>query len=374
MDLIKFPVSKGMHIELQDAELVQNWATATWAERYFESGEFTLTADTSSGLEDQLPLKTIISHTGTNETMIVEDIQITTSVDESDKITVTGRSFETFLENRIVGSNRDWNNPVYPLQDVVIPLDRACFQAAELINIHIRSGYSLFDNTNGINNIAATIIGGLATESRSGLEKERVIKRGDVYKELIDILRENNLGIRSTRNSQTDTLYLEIHRGLDLSRSVSFSDDFGEIESADYLKTTRAQKNAVLVSGKFVEVAGYDNAHQGYDRRWMFVDASDVDGQLSESPTGPELTRIRQVMGARGQQALARQNFVSIMNPKLAKGKSRYKYREDYNVGDIVSVNGKYNSSTRMRVTEFVEVSDETGESSYPTLTDLQEN
>jgi len=48
MDLIKFPMSKGMHIELQDAELVQNWATATWAERYFESGEFTLTADTSS--------------------------------------------------------------------------------------------------------------------------------------------------------------------------------------------------------------------------------------------------------------------------------------------------------------------------------------
>ena len=47
----------------------------------------------------------------------------------------------------------------------------------------------------------------------------------------------------------------------------------------------------------------------------------------------------------------------------------RYKYKEHYNIGDIVWVSGDYDATTIMRVTEHAQVLDENGESSIPTLT-----
>jgi hypothetical protein len=47
---------------------------------------------------------------------------------------------------------------------------------------------------------------------------------------------------------------------------------------------------------------------------------------------------------------------------------SRYAYRKDYIVGDIVYVVGNYGVSQKMRVIENVEVQDATGSFSYPTL------
>jgi hypothetical protein len=62
---------------------------------------------------------------------------------------------------------------------------------------------------------------------------------------------------------------------------------------------------------------------------------------------------------------------VAISNVKIAPNSQNYNYRTDYNVGDIVGVDGEYNTSTTMRVIEYVEIEDENGESGYPTLSEL---
>lgn len=382
MDLIRFPPSSGTNLVLSNAKLVEGWDSLTWIERYRDSGEFTIKADASSHIRDDLPVGALISHLNTPELMIVENHEIQSEEDDVDKVTITGRSFEVFLEQRIVGCNRNWAAPVYPMPDFILTADKTWVQAERFINQHIFAGYDSWDLSNGITNVMAYMKDSLRHANPSGFVEDRSIPRGEVYKQLIDILAIDSLGIKSSRpcslsvladpetGSCPEILALEIHIGTNKTDKISFSHEFGDIESGNYLQTSKSDKNAALVVGKFVEVPVYEELIVGFDRRWMVVDGSDIDGQFSEAPTGGDLLNVRKLMTSRGKQALTKQNPIEIVNPKIIKTSNHYKYREDYNVGDLVSVNGEYNSNSIQRVIEFVEIEDDEGEVGYPTFSE----
>src|SRR5690606_26414123 len=123
--------------------------------------------------------------------------------------------------------------------------------------------------------------------------------------------------------------------------------------------------NVALVQGRFVEEIVYTGATH-YDRRVMLVDASDIDGNLSATPTGTTLTNIRAKMYIRGEEALANQNEINIASTDVAKV-TQYEYRKDYDIGDIISIDGNYGEIEKRRVVEYVEIEDENGESGHPT-------
>lgn len=162
-----------------------------------------------------------------------------------------------------------------------------------------------------------------------------------------------------------------VHRGLDRAKDVSFSYSAGDIKSAEYLWSIKKHKTSALVSGKWVEVMIH-GPEVGYNRRTMFVDASDLDEAYSVAPTGTAWTLIANAMEVRGRQALSAQRMVSMSSVQINPDSSRNKYRKDYNVGDLVSVYGNYNASSVMRVTEHVEIEDERGNVSYPTLSAVE--
>jgi hypothetical protein len=72
-------------------------------------------------------------------------------------------------------------------------------------------------------------------------------------------------------------------------------------------------------------------------------------------------------MHTRGRQALAKQNRVTISRADISK-LTNYQYRRDFNVGDLVSLDGNFGQIATMRVVEYVEIEDENGESGHPTL------
>jgi len=73
-------------------------------------------------------------------------------------------------------------------------------------------------------------------------------------------------------------------------------------------------------------------------------------------------------MNALGQRFIASYNSVQMASIEIAANIDRYIYRKDFNVGDIVSVKGEYEASRLMRISEYVEIMDETGNINYPTL------
>jgi hypothetical protein len=366
MNLFKFLPVTGSEISLESGELINGWKSLTWTERYRDACEFTLVADLDSGLNTKLPIGAIISHTDSKEVMIVESHEIVKDTNANSEITITGRSFETFLENRIVGSNQDWPTPSGAPVDYVLASNYSAIQAKALIDAHILTSALPLNLKDALSSVSVvnSVTGTYDTEQRD-------MKRADLYSSLIEVLSFDNLGIRNIRpTASNSSLIMEIHKGLNKTASVAFSYSDGDIESANYLWSVKALKNCALVSGKWHEVF-VDSALEGYQRRVMHVDASYLDDKLAEAPIDAELTSLAAKLTTQGRQALARQNAVAISNVKIAPNSQNYNYRTDYNVGDIVGVDGEYNTSTTMRVIEYVEIEDENGESGYPTLSEL---
>lgn len=373
MELFKFVNT--IPTNLVNAEYISGYNSAMWVERYREPGEFELIAPLSSGLKEFLPLGTIISHIDTLEAAIVETHHIKENVNSDPIITISGRTFDSFLENRIVGTNQAWGDAAVPFTEYSLSAANTWNQAVTLINQHILSTLLIDDNESLNDNIlAATVTPG------TGVSETRIIKRGSVHARLMELLAVDNLGIRFIRRNPFGVFgddvksYFLIHHGNDKRDTVNFSWTDGELKGAEYLWSLKKSKNIALVQGRYVEEIVYSSANH-YDRRIMFVDANDIDGYMTTVPTistTPTIGQIRAKMYIRGQEALANQNEVNIASTDISDV-SQYQYRKDYDIGDIVSVDGNYGGQEQRRVIEYVEIEDEHGESGHPTLAVLNE-
>ena len=351
---------------LTDGEAINGQTSTMWVERYQDPGEFKIEAPLSSGLRSFLPLGAVISHVDTLDAMIVEDHQIADTVDSDPTIFITGRSFESFLDHRMVGANQDWLTHEGLTLEYEMAEDETAGQAVTLINDHIKTGV-VINPDDELENVVA-----VSDVSRPLTSEPRSLKKGSVLERLIEILAIDDLGIRTVRRNSfgvsgfSTTTALIVVQGLDLSNQIVFSWNAGDIDSAEYLWSDKKSKNAALVVGRYCEVAVL-HSQIGFARRWMYVDASDLDSHLPEAPVDPALATILNKMRIRGRQTLRRQNEINITSTDISSN-TQYRYRKDYNVGDIVSVEGNYGVIEPRRVTEYVEIEDENGASGHPTL------
>jgi Siphovirus ReqiPepy6 Gp37-like protein len=369
VDFFKF--TDPVKTNLVSGEGFSGYTSAMWVERYSKHGEFQFVAPLSSGLMDILPKGTLVSHLDTLDVGIVQDHHVREEGDLDPILTITGPMLTGVLDHRVVGANEAYvssgENPV-PYVEYTIAAAPSHQQAVTLINTHIVPSLTDDDNDALDDNIhAMTVI------SSGGTSAARTIKRGLVSSRLFELLAVDDLGVRTVRRNPFGGLgnntrtYFVIHKGVDRSDQVSFSWHSGELERAEYLWSIRGFKNTALVQGRYVEVLVYSGSETGIDRRVMLVDASDIDGNFTSPPAGGTLTSVRAKMAVRGQEALAAQKELSIASTDISR-LTQYRYRKDYDIGDIVSVEGNYGAIEKRRVVEFVEIEDETGESGHPTL------
>ena len=367
MDIFKY-LNPTDDMKMEQGQIINNLSSKTWIERYAEAGEFTLIANVESNIRSVLPIGTFISHVNSTEIMIVEDHQISEERGSPADIVVTGRGLETIFSQRVVGSNKSFPTST-GVTDYVIPSNEFWDQAVYLLNHHLYPVY-LTDDNDAIPylEIMTTVPAGATAAARS-------VKHGDLYSKLQEILADGSLGIQIIRpgsfsiSADPDNVCVVIHKGVDRRNQVAFSHATGEIERADYLWTKRKLKNAALIQGRWVEtrVVGTET---GKDRRWMIVDASDIDQALTEAPSGGTLTSIVSKMQQRGSAALRAQKDIALTKAEVSKQSLKARYREDYYLGDLISVEGNYNEDSVRRVTEYVEIEDKTGRVAYPTLSE----
>lgn len=373
MDIVRF-TNPTHPLKMEQGQVINGLKSKMWIERYVEAGEFKFTAAADSGMREKLPIGSFITHIDTGEIMIVENHEVTDQKDKDSDIIVSGRGFETIFEGRMVGSNKAFPTSTGS-QDFVLTSDFIVDQIIYLIEHHILASELVDDNDQLLYiDIVSSLMG-----IPEGVD--RSIKRQDLYSALLELLKSEGLGIKVSRMYHwpsfayppypaDGTTALEIHKGIDRSQQVIFSQDTGEIESAEYLWSSRKRKNACLITGRWVEtrVVGVET---GPDRRWMTIDASDIDNHFEAAPGGVDLDNVVAAMQLRGRQALGALNDIALTKVEMAKESTRAIYRQDFNVGDIVTILGAYNEATTMRISEYVEIEDETGFSRYPTLTEV---
>lgn len=369
MELFKYITAPGVQPTiLTEGRMINGATSVMWTERYRDPGEFQIVAPLSSGLREFLPLGTIISHVDTMEIMIVENHEITEEAAADPTLTITGRSFETYLDNRIVGMNQVRTSST--LQEYVLVPNYIWEQAIVLINAH---GISAPQANDIIDNIWAS--SGMPVGS-TGVYESRSIKRVGVHTALLELLAIEDLGVKTIRRNtfgvgvpthSANYTFILIHKGTDRSSSVIFSWKSGDLEQADYLWSDKRDKNSAVVVGRYVNVAVDTVGVDKFARRSMVVDGSDIDGVYNAPPTGQALTDVITAMQVRGRAAIANQNLVTITRADLAQV-SKYQYRKDFEVGDFITVDANFGQIAKMRIIEYVEIMDENGETGHPTL------
>jgi hypothetical protein len=191
MELFKFNYTTDPTV-LERGEAINRYKSIMWVERYRDPGEFEITAQLSSGLGGILKIGSLISHADTLEVMIVENHEIEESEKEDPRINITGRTFETYLENRVVGTNQARTSNT--LVEYSLAADYTWAQAVKLINDHIV-------NTQTPNDALVNIMAQTTITGTDGTNELRVISRGDLHKALMELLAVDDLGIKNIRRN-----------------------------------------------------------------------------------------------------------------------------------------------------------------------------
>jgi hypothetical protein len=362
MEVFKF-ISSGEPTILTEGRMIQKVKSIMWTERYRDSGEFEIVGQLSSGLREFLPIGTLLSHADTLEVMFVDNHEIDEDENEDPIIKITGRSLEAYLENRIVGTNLIRGSSL--IREYSLAATYTWNQIVTLINDHINNATYVDDHLENI--VATSIVTG------TGVSEIRVIKPDDLYKTVSNLLDIDDLGIKIIRRntfnapngSATQTIFC-IHKGTDRSNNVIFSWKARDVDKIEYLWSDKKLKTSAMIIGRYVNTF-VDTGGTKYNRKTMIVNADDIDGALTAPPAGAALTDVVNKMKVRGSQALSSQNRITITRADISNI-SKYQYRVDFNVGDLVTLDGNFGQIAIMRVVEYVEIQDENGETGHPTF------
>lgn len=383
MDIIAFPynyITPTFHY----AEVVNGWDSVEWVERYREPGSFVITARLDSGLRSVLYPGRYISHVDTDEVMVVENVEINQNENEHPIITISGRSALVIMEKRIMGSWKLLSTPQNPPTVTVTQIDpwpdvyyfgMRAFQAAwNLMNETF--GTQAYDYGERVPSFRPSYQDG--TWSFAHLPVLEIIKSNEqtVWGNLSKFLAMENFGVRTRRNRFRDypyySLNFEVFPGWDKTKEVSFTQANGDLSSAKYLVTNKNMHDTFFVKTSAVNYVRR-GIGQGLTRRVYFIDGSDIDADYVDDygtinyPTSTVNfaceSRIQQEM-----QQMQMQDPQEIQELEIDRTKSRYRYRVDYDIGDIVTVATGFDDPAPKRVVSHVEIQDDTGEFSYPTF------
>lgn len=375
-------------------KLIENYTSLIWTERYMTAGEFELRTPRIAETMELLPEGQFVSLRDSLEVMMVETHVIDVDEDGNHVLTVSGRTFETFLENRVMlGFLRDpW--------DTLQPYSSAGVSCLVSWNGLVNATGHEPTRTGQLKNTHDAIPGIVVTDSTTHAETPKIwtLEVGQVYEKLLGFLELGDLGIRMIRpTNQTanvvtfnvstteargtiqetvtnniQQLRLDIYKGLDRTRNngvrepVLFHYNSGHVETPQYLFSIKGTKNMVRVITSFRWLNVYANGTEppdpvptGMNLRVLHMDGGEPGDEGQEFL--PLAIQKAQLELKKFNRSVIFDGAISLLSP--------YKYNEQYRLGDIVTLAAEYGFEASMLVAEYVRTEDETGDRGYPTLT-----
>ena len=230
------------------------------------------------------------------------------------------------------------------------------------------------------------------------------------YKNLGQVIREHcqTYGWGYHVRYNNGALYFGFDKGTDRSSTIIFSHDLDNLNSTQQIIDDTHMGNVALVAGegegsdRIKDVVGSGSSVNRYE---IYVDARDISQKITYEeltdlyPTGtieqhgskyyyvtiPDNVEVAEVpsaspsasdtvildatiyedyLQAKGTEALAEYGEKSTLEGSISP-KSQFKYKTDFFLGDIVTIDNGY-SSTTARIVEIVEVFDDNGYSLEP--------
>lgn len=283
--------------------------------------------------------------------MIIKNLQLITDVEKGDFYCVTGRELKFMLHQRIV-----WGQ-------TILSNDTAEYGLRQLI---AQNAVSPVEPTRTIPNMQFGDVKGY-TETI-----DLQISNKPLDEAITEICKTYNYGwdIYITDNKYT----VDIYKGLDRSYNqterpyVVFSDDFDNLYDTEYLYESEEYYNMTLVGGEgegLDRIYAYvNNDISGLDRYETFTDARDISQNLS-SDTPISYEDYLLLLEERGREDLAGKVVSEGFSGEILSDVA-FRYGEDFNLGDVVTVINKYGIEKNVRVLSAIESEDESGTKLLP--------
>jgi hypothetical protein len=376
--------------------LVEGYNSMIWTERYLDNGEFEMKTPNVASTMILIPEGTPISLRDSKEVMFVETHSIGVDSDGGRELTVAGRTFETFLENRAQIAtvyNTSW-------------LATKQYKTSEMVSL---LAWTHLVNTNGqdvtrpgtVSSTLSAVPGVVITDSSTLVDvaKDWWLETGQIYPTFRDFLGLGGLGVRNIRPSGVtgnvmtfDTtvapargtvlkvstpniqlLSVDIYNGVDRRRTqaivepVIFHYDSGHIDSPKYVFSSKDLKTMATITssvgnqdvwlGTGITPPAINPG--GLGRRVLYIDGGSAGGQ-TYSVFLSSLVQNAQIELMKNIRQVLFDGAISPISP--------YKYGTHYSLGDKVTLLAEYGIEQQMLVSEYVRTEDQAGDRGYPTL------
>ena len=351
--------------------VVEGYKSFIWTERWSEVGDFQAVfpySDAVRAFWDPIANPNqLIGCDRSYRLMIVETVLDAYDQNTNERLlTVSGQSIEMQMDNM-----KSWSilaggfatTPNWTIIDTPENVVYYLFNQANYNTIH-SSGYAFLSAEGD------TLIGH-GTIPFDTTTLEAILSPKSLYGHIKPICDKYNMGFRVVKDPNNPVLYFEVYTGDDRTTAqttfpaVVFSENLDNLSGMTQLTSTANLKTEAWVisvnGGATVYGIGYDPAGQVFDKRQLYVDATDV-----TLPVGDELNAVLQ---QRGLEALSQCQTIYAFDGQIAL--NAFTYGTDYNLGDIVEERNTTGFGNKMRVTEQIFVSDDQGEREYPTLVSI---
>lgn len=308
----------------------ENQTSITWTRKYYEAGTFVIYLPLTDDNVRLYQLGNIVSYRGANDGGVIEDVQLSSTA-IAKEVRVSGRFLASYMDLRLIRPRINFTG----LTEVAMRKILTDAVPLPLVELGELQGFS------------------------------DTIEFQATYKNLLDyetkLAQSAQLGFHFRPDFTAKKIYFDIYKGVNRSRSqsdrafVEFSDDFDNLNSVTRRVNNQLFKTVGYVGGQgqddqrvFVTVG--DDSLVGLARREVFIDARDLSSyELTEA-------QYKNVLRERGHQKM-KEYILSDAFDCVALPKGNFKYREDYDLGDIVTVHKKdWNVNVELRITEIIEV------------------
>lgn len=321
---------------------IENQTSLIWTRKFYEPGTFELHAPITDENLYMLKEGNIVGKKGSAEAGIIEDIEKEES-DIKNEITVKGRFLSSYMDRRLIKKTVNFSG---------------------YIEVAMRQLYS------GCIPIPLVELGSLNGFTERA-EFQVTMKNLLAYENKLS--RAGAIGFRFRPDFVNHKIIFETYQGKDRTLSqhennrVIFSEDYNNLNNAIYKYNSQNLKTFAIVGGQgegdartYYELGG----GEGYDLREVFVDAKDL------NPDGMTAAGYKAALLQRAQETL-NESIVSESLECETEAEINFTYKEDYDLGDIVTVRKKkWNLYMNQRITELSEVYEYGGMTVVPTFGD----
>lgn len=354
---------------------ILDYTSLIWTERFLDFGEFELKTPNVNLLRTQLPLNSFVTLKDTREVMIVETHVIKTDDDGNSELTITGRSFDSILENKVIRGS--YQNPTKTKFTMTPTYFLTSYLWNELGNT---TGIEWLRESmvpKGIENVIPHM-GFIESYSWNQPAQYWWVEDGPMSKQVRDVMLASNVGLKTIRppanDWPSDTMYMIVYTGSDRTvlqttlPPVVFAHSFGNLSTPSYLYSQKDYKNIAFLDCKLGSLQVYatpaDEFTNGVNRRTLYVDGSDMINNTDQT-----FEQLLPALTQKAKQELAKYNRQFLFDVSLTDD-GPYNYGVDYDLGDLVTLQAEFGVEyTTMRVTEYIRTEDLEGQKAYPTLT-----